>query len=457
MSLSTTDGADALLNPTAIHSDPHFLRAVTDMADEQEVIASNAIYSESGIKLLDQGVRIDSRLYERLIQHRLAAAVDDQLAAKNGVDIRTLEAQVHLLSGSTTLGRLLQRYMGDKHSILLDVLRHMKWPPRASFKLTVMRHQLPDLYEHSILMMMCAVCLAIEEKVSLDDCAELAAAALLHDVGMLFMPPNWRDLNYKLSAEERKQLAAHSITAMLVVRSANVYSARAEDAVLQHHERADGSGYPRNVKGHEISLWGHILMLSEVVSAFFGKFNDIPAQRLSLMLRMNHNRFDPGLTQRIYQLLAQESEQEAGSAAHTSAEVRQVIATLAAVMQHWILCKRKLPEKWQALPNARCCVYIDTRMQALEKSLAESGSHPRQQADWLKMFEEDPSAMAELVLINKEALYQAESCVQTCMRRWPQVLQPTDLLDDALNDWLVNCNRVLGRSPEPTPERVAST
>lgn len=439
------------MNPSDIHNDPHFLRAVTDMADEQEVIASNPIYSESGIKLVDHGVRLDSRLYERLIQHRLAAAVDDQLTAKNAVDIRALEAQVLLLSGSTLLGRLLQRFMAGKHSMLLEVLRHMKWPQRASFKLTVMRHQLPDLYEHSILMMMCAVCLAVEEKMALNDCAELAAAALLHDVGMLFMPPNWRELSYKLSAQERKQLAAHSITAMLVVRSANVYSARAEDAVLQHHERADGSGYPLHARGSEISPWGHIMMLGEVVSAFFSKFEDIPVQRLSLMLRMNHSRFDGGLTQHVHRLLAQEGGQSAGGAAHTGAEVRQVIATLAAVMQHWTMCKRKLPEKWQSQPNARCGVYIDTRMQALERALAESGSHPRQQADWLKIFEEDPSSMAELVLINKEALWQAESCVQTCMRRWPQVLSPVDSLDEALNDWLRNCSLVLGADVEVAP------
>lgn len=443
MTLSAIDGANALLNISALHSDAHFLRAVTQMADEQEVISSNAIYSEGGIKLIEQGVRIDSRLYDRLILHRLADAVDDQLTMHHMVDIRALEAQVILLSGSTLLGRLLQRQMGDKHSMLLEVLRRMKWPRRASFKLTVMRHQIPDLYEHSILMMMCAVFLGVEKKLSLDDCAELAAAALLHDVGMLFMPPSWRNVTYKLSAEERKQLAAHTITGMLVVRSAKVYSTRVEDAVLQHHERADGSGYPRSAKGSEISLWGHILMLAEVVSAFFGKFDDIPAQRLSLMLRMNHKRFDQELTQHVYQLLAHDGETLKGSVAHSSTEVRQVIATLAAVMQHWELCKRRLPEQWQSYSNTRCKVYIEMRIQALEKSLAASGSHPRQQADWLKMFEEDPSSMAELVLINKEALWQVENCVQTCMRRWPQVLEPADALDEALNDWLSNCCRVL--------------
>lgn len=456
MSVSTPDGAGPALTPSAIHSDVYFLRAVTQMADSEEVIAGAAIYADSGLKLLDAGSRISSHSYERLTQHRLATAIDDQLRVRNAVDIRSLQAQVHVLTGSTALGQLLQRYLGAQHYLLLEALRHMPWPARASFKLTVMRHQLPDLYVHSVLMMMCTVCLAVQEKLSLDDCAELAAAALLHDVGMLFMPSHWSNRHYKLSPAERKQLTTHSTMAMLVVRSVQVYSARVEEAVLQHHERADGSGYPGHAKGPEISRWGHILMVAEVVSAFFCKFEDMPGQRLSLMLRMNHNRFDAGLMQHIHALLAhQQQEQSAPSTlrtAHTGAEVRQVIATLGAAMQHWVVCKRQLPDRWQALPHARACVYVDMRMQALEQSLAESGSHPRQQADWLKIFAEFPSSMAELVLINKEALWQVESCVQTCLRRWPQVLQPRDSLDAALHDWLLNCSLVLGH---PVPAQPA--
>ena len=452
MSVISTDSLYAPLRPSTMHNDMHFLRAVTAMAQQQEVVASTDIFSESGVKLVEAGERIDGSFYERLSQQRLAAPVDDQLQCSSVVDIRTLEAQVHLLCGSSALGRLLQFAMGEKHYVLLEVLRHMKWPVAVSFKMTVMRSQLPDLFEHSLLMMMCAVYLGVKEKLSLDDCSELAAAALLHDVGMLYMPPNWRDVNHKLSAEERKQLAAHSITAMLVLRSANTYSARAEDAVLQHHERSDGSGYPCHLKGSEISHWGHIFMLAEVVSAFFGKFADIPVQRLSLMLRMNHNRFDVQLTQHVYALLACDSVESEGDSqvAHTTAEVRQVVATLAAVMQHWAMCQRKFPERWQALPNGRACAYVGLRMQALEKALAESGSHPRQQADWLKMFEEDPSSMAELVMINKEALWQVENCVQTCTRRWPQVLKPADDLDVVLSDWLSNCLGVLDAKPSST-------
>ena len=449
-------GAQALLCPTEIDNDAHFLRAVTQMADSEEITTAAPIFAANGIKLLEQGVSMSSRLYERLIQHRLAAAIDDQLTAKHPVDIRALEAQVHLLTGSSMLGQLLERAMGGKHYLLLGVLRHMKWPARASFKLTVMRHQMPDLYEHSILMMMCAVYLGVQEKLSLDDCAELAAAALLHDVGMLFMPPHWRNASYILGPEERKQLETHPVIAMLVVRSAQSYSVRAADAVLQHHERSDGSGYPSHATGEDISHWGHILMLAEVASAFFSKYNDMPAQRLSLVLRMNHQRFDKTLTQHLFALLAHDAQQQrVHHLSYTNAQVRQVVATLAAVMQHWTLCKRNLPEQWQTMRHARALKYVEVRMQALEKSLAESGSHPRQQVNWLAMFEEDPSSMAELVLINKEALWQVSSCVHTCLRRWPQVQQPLDAVDEVLHDWLGNCRQVLGHLPAASPAATA--
>src|SRR5690606_36151142 len=146
---------------------------------------------------------------------------------------------------------------------------------------------------------------------------------------------------------------------------------------------------------------------------------------------------------------------------HTSAEVRRIIATLGAVFQHWSLCKSKFPDKWHALNNGRAGLYVDSRMQALEKSLAESGSHPRQQANWLGMFEEDPSSVSEVLLINKEALWQVESCVETCLRRWPQLLQPLNAFDDAMHDWLSNCRQVLaaaqdtpGAAPKHTPSHA---
>lgn len=450
MTEATPDPLDALLHPAGLHNDAHYLRAVTQMADDQDVVVGESIYSESGIKLLDKGARIDSSLYERLLQHKLNGSIDEQLLASDAVDAAAVEALVMQLCASHALGRQLVAHMGDQSYLLMAVLRHMRWPAAASFKMTVMRSQRYELYEHSVLMMMTAVFLASQQGMSMQDSADVAAGALLHDVGMLFMPPGWANAAHKLTPQERKHLTAHSITGMMVVRSAKVYPRSVEDAVMEHHERLDGTGYPRHLKSEEISPMGCILMLAEVVAAFYSKFQDMPAQRLSLVLRMNHNRFDKQLTEFVHALLSQAMSEPLPCGEHNSAQVRQVIATLGAVFQHWLVCKRKFPEKWQTLPGGRSGVYVDSRLLALEKSLAESGSHPRQQADWLTMFEQDPASMTELVLINREALWQIENCVQTCTRRWPQVLQPKNTFDEAMRDWLQSCRDVLkGASPTP--------
>lgn len=455
MNHGNPDPLDALLHPAGWSNDANYLRAVTQMADEQEVVAGESIYSDSGIKLIDKGARIDTHLYDRLMQHRLSAPIDAHLMARAFVDVATIEAEVMRQSGSGPLGRLIVQRLGAQQYVLLEVLRRMQWPQAVSFKMTVMRSQRPQLYEHSVMMMMVAVFLAHRQGLSMEECADVAAAAMLHDVGMLFMPPSWTDAAHKLTPQERKHLAAHSITALLVVRSAQVYPRVVEEAVLEHHERLDGSGYPRQLKGSEISPMGRILMLAEVVSAFYGKFSDMPAQRLSLVLRMNHNRFDAKLTEMVYQLLGKDSTEHRALQTHSSGDVHQVIAILGAVFQHWVQCKRKFPEKWQSLPGGRAALYVDLRMAALEKSLAESGSHPRQQADWLAMFEEDPTSMTELVLINREALWQIDSCVENCLRRWPQPVAPQGALSEHLYDWLNACRTVLHDAHAPRAEAMA--
>ena len=138
-------------------------------------------------------------------------------------------------------------------------------------KLTVMRDARNALFQHSLEMMTVAVFLAIKSGMSEQDCAAVAAAALLHDLGVLHMDPAWHDPANKISGVGRTQLLAHPVTAMLIIREQNIYPRSVEQAVLEHHECMDGSGYPRRLRGEQISRLGQILLTAEVVAAFFEK------------------------------------------------------------------------------------------------------------------------------------------------------------------------------------------
>src|SRR5690606_6464815 len=92
MTISVSPELDAM--PDNLRDSAHFLRAVTELAEKDNVITHGAIYTDKGIKLVESGARIDSRLYDRLVQAPLREAIDHHLMVDNMVCIQSIEAEV---------------------------------------------------------------------------------------------------------------------------------------------------------------------------------------------------------------------------------------------------------------------------------------------------------------------------------------------------------------------------
>lgn len=417
----------------------HYLRAVTDMADQCAVVAHQAIYTDQQIKLVEKGMRIDSRLYDRLVQHKLSTAIDDNLTVENKVDIAALVAVAQTQCETQTLPLLLVEAIGGANHLLAP-LRAVPLTEPIAFKLTVMREQHPDLYIHSIQMVLVAVFLGLRSKLPERNCVVLAAAALLHDLGALYMGPVWRDPDYKAEGLERTHLVAHPVTAMLLIRSQKIYPASIEKAVLEHHERMDGSGYPRGLMGEQISPMGRILLLAEVVTAFYEKYTDIPAQRLSLVLRLNHRKFPADLAAHILRLLPSDTIQEAeNSAMQPLAENALAhIDILGQAFDEWarLRTQTRLPTPPSSNAIASASGFLDVRLSALEKALIEAGAHPRQQAQMVEQLQGDTQGLAEIALVGREALWQLHSIVHGCQRYFAQSSDQADTPAAQWCDWM---------------------
>lgn len=415
----------------------HFLRAVTDMAGHLPVVTGDAIYTDKGIKLVDKGARVDQRLYERLVSHKLRDPIDESLMAENPVDANALLALAQSQCESIELLRRMVHDLQDPERLLAP-LKGLLLPRSIAFKLTVMREQRCELFTHSLQMTLVSIFLALKNGWSEHECVSLATAALLHDVGMLYMDPAWTDPEHRLSTSQRKHLVAHSVTAMLVVRDAKAYAQTVELAVLEHHERMDGSGYPRGVPGASISPMGQVLLLAEVVSAFFEKFSDMPGQRLSLMLRMNHKSYPADLVHHILPLLYDET-QPGLPLEPMQAEVAHSTAALEAALTMWSQLRSNFPVGWSHLPEAQSANFVEKSLQLLQKQLAEAGSHPSQQLHVLSYLKDDAQGMGELALVNREALWKLQSIINDCLRRWPVTTVRGTALEGAVIQWCDAC------------------
>jgi len=109
---------------------------------------------------------------------------------------------------------------------------------------------------------------AIAGEMKLEDARieQLRTAALIHDIGKMYIPSDILSKPGKLSEIELGLIKTHSKSGYDIVKGMD-FPAAVALAVLQHHERLDGSGYPSQLKGADTLLEAKILAVADVVEA----------------------------------------------------------------------------------------------------------------------------------------------------------------------------------------------
>lgn len=95
---------------------------------------------------------------------------------------------------------------------------------------------------------------------------ELKTVGLLHDIGKVAIPENILNKQDKLTNEEWEELKRHPEIGYRILSSVNDMSEIAE-YVLAHHERWNGTGYPKGLKGEQIPLKSRIIAVADAFDA----------------------------------------------------------------------------------------------------------------------------------------------------------------------------------------------
>jgi len=90
---------------------------------------------------------------------------------------------------------------------------------------------------------------------------ELGVAALLHEIGMIKLPPQTYLSNRTLTPQEKKLILGHPILGFNILKGLD-FPLVVSIAALEHHERENGSGYPRQLTGDKISLYAKIIAVA---------------------------------------------------------------------------------------------------------------------------------------------------------------------------------------------------
>ncbi len=243
---------------------PHYLNRVVAVAETAGVEATEDIISGSGLKLLAKGARIDANTRDRLLQHKLRKPLESSLRVIEAAGRRpTIDrAAAALIERYPLLGALCREHASQ----LLPLLRQLPLSTSVTSMLSVFAEQGERKQDHAVGVALLAGALAQglpEGRGAGLQC--LIVGGLVHDAGELYIDPAILQSPVRLNTEQWRHVAAHPVIAARVLREMPGAGPAVAEAVLCHHERLDGFGYPRGLVGAKLPMPGQLLAAAEML------------------------------------------------------------------------------------------------------------------------------------------------------------------------------------------------
>lgn len=179
----------------------------------------------------------------------------------------------------------------------------------ASNMLQITRHDF-HTYTHSVNVGVMGLMLAkaLLGKSDAHDMHALAAGFFLHDLGKVKLRQDLINKPGQLTEEERRHVNTHPYKGYKLLKDAGEMNEEARVIILQHHERVDGSGYPKQLGARQIHIYAKICAIADVYDALTAersyKKGLRPFDALRLMKTKMEGQFDPKLFAAFVRLLS---------------------------------------------------------------------------------------------------------------------------------------------------------
>lgn len=276
---------------------PHYLDHVIRVSESRAVEAAEDIVSQNGIKLLAKGAQINGKVRERLLMHKLQKPLEDCIQVTQGVMPESFGPIGEGLFAQYPLLKALCAH--DLYPGAPTTLATLKLSIPVQSLLTVYAEHQSERLKHTAGVAMLALALARRMLPGESERHRmLALAGLLHDVGELYIDPAYMRPGTPLGPPEWRHVASHPVVGERVLRHMPGAGKEVASAVLHHHERLDGFGYPRGVQGTALPVNGQILGAAEWLMALI-ETSMTPMTRASVATKLIPGEFSRELTEAI--------------------------------------------------------------------------------------------------------------------------------------------------------------
>lgn len=237
------------------------------------------IYSDEGVILLADGVTLTAQLIRRLIELDIGYIyIEDSLT--EGITIPEMLQEETRRNALQNIRKNFQRlsetskmvksyfHLGkDFSKVMESILKDVSSQEESMILLMDMNTADHYLYKHSLNVCVYSLILGIANGYSEDQLMVLGLGALLHDIGKTQIPQRILLKPHKLTDEEFHMMQAHTEIGYKILKDEPNIPLLAAHCAFQHHERMNGSGYPRGIKGNDIHEYAQWVALADSYDA----------------------------------------------------------------------------------------------------------------------------------------------------------------------------------------------
>lgn len=152
-------------------------------------------------------------------------------------------------------------------------------------------------YYHSVNVAVLSIVLGVALKMDREELCNLGFAALLHDIGKVFINRDILNKAGKLTPAEFDEIKTHSLLGCNHIKKGCGVANSTYMAILDHHEQYDGNGYPNGLKGDNISWYGRIISVADVYDALTSdrpyRKALLPSDAMEYVMAYTTTQFDP--------------------------------------------------------------------------------------------------------------------------------------------------------------------
>lgn len=240
-----------------------------------------AIYNERGKVLVNKGVSLDGRMLKRLIQLGFTYIyIDDKETAdieyKDPIsDPLKREAMSTIVTTFKRIGAeplsersfVLDKSVNEYKKVVKYIMQELNDHPELMSILSDVCVHDSYIFTHSLNVTLYSLAVGMELKLKPQQLEAIGLGALMHDIGKVAVPKEILLKPGKLTNDEFELIKTHASEGFEILRNTDSVPLLVAHCAFQHHERMDGSGYPRGIRESEIHDYAKIIAVADVFDA----------------------------------------------------------------------------------------------------------------------------------------------------------------------------------------------